>query len=419
MAKHQVTHSCGHVETVNLIGKHSDRDRKMAWMETKPCLECLQAETEKRRQAEASAAAAKAQQDGLPALIGTDKQVRWAETIRAALIPALINLGENFIRRNAELAELDRVEGPMPAGECKFHGRTIKTTGGLRAVADGEGRTAGVLAKMGRETNASWWIDHREGFSLASFAAMVRDFQPPSQAEINGKAKLATPEVKALEIEALAEATLMPVKMATKIPCEIRINGSDVELLFPEKREDFRQLVKFTHYFAWDDAKWSRRGTADKAVEMGVAILALGIPVRINDRTIRERVAAGDQIRENTKKITKATAGIRSGWFVIGWKKSDGDYYAKAKRIPGSKWENGKMVAPADAADTIADFAKVEGFELSPGAIGLIENVRAIRAAATKVSVSAPAQPEPAERLPSPTKLEVPENVEVADEFRD
>ena len=41
MAKHDITYSCGHTETVQLHGKHADRERYIAWAsEHKVSSEC-------------------------------------------------------------------------------------------------------------------------------------------------------------------------------------------------------------------------------------------------------------------------------------------------------------------------------------------------------------------------------------------
>ena len=73
MAKYTVTHTCGHTQEVNLFGKHTERDRRIAWLETQLCPEC------KRKQELENA---KAQASGLPELTGSEKQIEWAMVIR-------------------------------------------------------------------------------------------------------------------------------------------------------------------------------------------------------------------------------------------------------------------------------------------------------------------------------------------------
>lgn len=77
MSKYQITHSCGHTAEHNICGTnvHGERERRVAQLEKQVCVECY------RKQQQAAAAAETAD---LPALTGTDKQVAWATSIRAA-----------------------------------------------------------------------------------------------------------------------------------------------------------------------------------------------------------------------------------------------------------------------------------------------------------------------------------------------
>ena len=78
--KYEVKMSCGHVETVELFGKTADRERKIAWLEKNGiCEECKKAE----REAADRAAAESAKENGWVELKGSEKQIAWAESIRA------------------------------------------------------------------------------------------------------------------------------------------------------------------------------------------------------------------------------------------------------------------------------------------------------------------------------------------------
>ena len=77
--KYEVTYSCGHVGTVHIYGTAAERERKIDWYEKYAvCPDCY----EKARQEEAATAAKQNKADGLPALTGSEKQIRWAESIR-------------------------------------------------------------------------------------------------------------------------------------------------------------------------------------------------------------------------------------------------------------------------------------------------------------------------------------------------
>jgi len=79
MAKYDVTYTCGHTETVELFGKTSERERKIAWMEQNcVCPTCYK----EKQQKEAAAF-------DLPELTGTPKQISWAETLRNGVFEKL------------------------------------------------------------------------------------------------------------------------------------------------------------------------------------------------------------------------------------------------------------------------------------------------------------------------------------------
>lgn len=75
MAKYNVTHTCGHAMEYNISGRVADRESKAKWYESRACLLC-------QRASEAKEASAQAQVQGLPALVGTEKQVAWAMALR-------------------------------------------------------------------------------------------------------------------------------------------------------------------------------------------------------------------------------------------------------------------------------------------------------------------------------------------------
>ena len=79
MAKHTIEMSCGHEEVHQIYGPYKDRDRKAEYIAEGACRECWE---EQRREENAEAAQANVEQ-GLPKLKGSEKQVAWAESIRA------------------------------------------------------------------------------------------------------------------------------------------------------------------------------------------------------------------------------------------------------------------------------------------------------------------------------------------------
>lgn len=102
MAKYNVTFSCGHEVEVELYGPQSDRKRKLEFFrESALCREC-----------ELKAAKEYAEREGLPPLTGTEKQVRWAETIRAERIMDAAQVGQTPQEQEA----LERLRNITSAG---------------------------------------------------------------------------------------------------------------------------------------------------------------------------------------------------------------------------------------------------------------------------------------------------------------
>lgn len=129
-----ILHACGHEQVHHLTGFVSQQDRKATWLRTTKCRTCFKAEKQTEQAAAATRDAAAIAHLDLHPLTGSERQVAWAETIRAARLAALL----------AEpLHSTDRAWEPCLA-----------------------------------VTDAKWWIDHRtlahlEFIALAGTAVAV------------------------------------------------------------------------------------------------------------------------------------------------------------------------------------------------------------------------------------------------------
>lgn len=112
MAKYEINHTCGHTETVQLFGKCSERERKIEWMERQECPEC-------RRKHEAEKAAKITEGMELPELTGSDKQVAWANSIRAKFIEG-IKMSEG-IKKEAAIKLICKVTDAKTFIDCRFY----------------------------------------------------------------------------------------------------------------------------------------------------------------------------------------------------------------------------------------------------------------------------------------------------------
>ncbi len=379
MAKYDVECPvCGTSYRVDLVGPHRDREWRLEnWDWT--CDECK----EMARQEENAKAAAANAAAGLPALTGSEKMVAWAEMIRKQ---KLATLEEEMSRRDLNTApDKDRL---------------------LAAVANLKGRTS-----------SRWWIDNRD----AHIMGLLRDEYQVTEKPLPSEEKKIAEEAKA---KAQIEATVRPEKPVTETVAEIRALESAVEVAFPEKREDFRQIVRFSLGYSWTGALWRRdlkptNGTAqDRAAEAGNRLLAAGFPIRIFDDSLRVRAVYGTYEPESRRWVMARTSGQYNGWFAISWPKGE-DFYQAAKRIHGARYDKPAIVVPPEQFQEILDFAEMYEFSLSPGALKLVETCRAVR---EKALTTKPQVPE-THRLPKPGEkpehLDVPQDVDVADEFRE
>lgn len=86
MANYTITCSCGHEETYKLLGKYSDRENRVEWLKTQACNSC-------RAEAKYGEANVRAKEEsknmGLRELVGSEKQVVWATTIRMEILTNL------------------------------------------------------------------------------------------------------------------------------------------------------------------------------------------------------------------------------------------------------------------------------------------------------------------------------------------
>ncbi len=387
MAKYNVTYTCGHTDTVQIYGPGRDREWKLAREESKLCPECYKKHLDEERARQNAEAAEANQLAGLPQLEGTEKQIAWAESIRKSMIDHIIEYYISQITDEAKAEHPEEYELVMKAFEA------IK-----------------------QHTDASWWIDNRVNDDKIGLCRLMN-------AEIEAIKKAEKEPPKAIIEAAKAEATVYPEKAVSNLVAEITIKGDTIEIHYPERNEDFRVLLKKLGY-KWENG-WTRKiaeitGSAvDRAAEVGNKLLAAGFPIRIYDENIRQKAISGEYEPECKRWIQVRLSGEYEGWLAINWDGHNEDLYQAAKKIAGARWSNPSMVVPPENYLEVLDFAEMYKFNISQKAKEVIENAEALREASLTTGVKSPKS----ERLPepgkAPEKLEVPQEVDIDDEFRD
>lgn len=132
MAKYTITHSCGHQVVHNIVGRN--RDWEVKRLQERPCTDCY-------REGMAAVAGEAAERAGLPTLIGSEKQVQWALSIRETMLKGL----------DEYLAYFD---GKYE--EARAKGTDLSRADAMRA------KLVAAIETVRGETKARWWIDNRD-----------------------------------------------------------------------------------------------------------------------------------------------------------------------------------------------------------------------------------------------------------------
>jgi len=386
VANYTVTRSCGHEETVALIGKTKDCEWKLEHIEAdKLCSECYQVDLQRRRKEANREAAEAAKDNNLPALTGTEKQIPWAESIRIEL-----------------LSYMDSVAADKRLGH-------IDTQANMRDAIE--------HIKAGK-TRAHWWIDRR--FLVRDSLGVMKLLN--AELETIKHEEIMPPKEVVKDI--LAEATVRPENPKTETVAEIRILDDLLEIRFPEKRDSFRELVKKELNMVWSEGSWKRRirmknGTIeDRAAEAGNKLLYAGFSIRIFDAEIRERAINADYKPECTRWISRVVEGKYFGWFVISWSR-DENLYRRAKSITGAKYDKPNVVVSPEHFAEVLDFAEMYKFEISSGARDVITRAEEVRNNSIIGIAMEPKEKDYAVVTSRAPVLEIPDDTEVLDEFKD
>ena len=276
MAKYDVERSCGHVETVSLFGKVKDREWRLENIESqKLCYDCWQKQLAEEREKENKEAAEAAQEMNLPPITGSEKQIAWAETIRQKMLITI----DDYIYTSVK--------------------KEMRNDPSLREA---------VEHIKNNKTEARWWIDNRyvnEPYKASTLIKTIlkeikeKQLQPPDE----------------VIIEAKIESTVRPENPVTETVAEIRVIETILEIGFPEKRDDFRELVKSKLKMRWNGRCWSRKimfkngNVNDRAAEAGHLLLAEGFSIRVYDEQIRQNAINGKYEPEITRWIMARVKG--------------------------------------------------------------------------------------------------------------
>ena len=356
--KYEVTHSCGHTETIALFGPHKSREYRISCEESKLCPDCW-----KKQQQEKAEQFSK--ENELPDLVGTEKQVAWATRIRSEMVRSMNDRFENL------QSCLDNTKGD---GEERTK---------LAETLDLELKEFACLVQ---ETSSRYWIDNRDAFPSQLLKSKEPDAKrSPDQIAVEQEQA----EIKAAE-EAVAKAKrVMAEPENRESGVIVSIDVRDGCVYARNNKLEWLQDFYHTRQYVWnrDAGAYTHKtadylGTAeDHAAELGNLLLNEGFAVEFPNAEIRDKAVNADYepevfryicVRDNDPERVRIRWGNRYNFYGT-------TLYEKARDISGARVDKtfSEIAVPVKSYRELEEFAKLYHFIYSPAARKALDDYKA------------------------------------------
>lgn len=164
--KYEIKHSCGHTETVELYGSSESRQNKIAALESQVCDDCYN----KQKAAELVAKASEfLNVKEIPKLVGTERQVAWAENLRMTMLSELFAAYE--MDNTNEIMGSDAFhKAGLAARALKNAGVAVKNVNNDVFAEAFKLALKATIADVVTATDSKFFIDNHEvGYALAAY----------------------------------------------------------------------------------------------------------------------------------------------------------------------------------------------------------------------------------------------------------
>lgn len=322
------TFSCGHDGSINIFGPGKERQWRVERRFSGLCPDCYKKMLEQEREQKDRDSEKESEEMDLPKLTGSEKQIKWATTIRLGFVKKAYEMFKPNSDSKEMIEMLDALE-------------------------------YGIMC----HTDARYWIDHRDESARQISMAFLNEYK----------------EQKALEVyeDVLEEmqserAIAKPESVSKNGVVEIVSEGSTIKVLYP-KDEIFRNIVK-KYGFIWSGKYWYREITEfngpmlDRISEIGNALLQKGFVAMFPDEKSKVQAVEARFKKEQTRWIK-----FQNNHLSICWKGINSTLYEAAKKIHGSHWKDGSMKVPIEFHQEVCDFAETFGFAFSQRSIAEIK----------------------------------------------
>lgn len=384
MAKAYATCTCKHCgKEFEVSAFKRNRKEAASWSDwAARTYDCCNECADRIRAEENARNAAEAKEMGLPELVGSPKQIAWAESIRMDMISAMDKAFEQ------QLAFLKAREN---AG--KNIERITRDTKIIDLVRQYIFKNC---------TSAHWWIDVRFCDCVDLMHSVYKEHKIEfDKAVTNGAAEVDKDE----EAEADKLITAMPENPCKDIADVYIAEEDKLCAKYPEKDDTFRSICK-EYGMRWDpdNRVWARRldvfsgDPEDRQADLVNRLLRKGFPVRCLTQTIADKAVNAAFAAERVRWIKRDVS--TTGRLI--WYPRSSDEYNAALRLPGVKGKeyyyvkdgkHGEITAPVHLHAAIEEYAEMYDYEFSDGAkeeIAEFESNKMVAQAATPKKIARP-----------------------------
>lgn len=378
MAKYNVKFSCGHTATIELYGKEKDRQRKIAWYEENGlCPDCYRKQQEEEKKAAAEKAAAEAASFGLPELVGSPKQIAWADKIRVGIVNTIADCNQQLLKSGEDAKNSGK--GPEVLADIDTDLRLVDA---FSQVISAEKSASKIIDWSQKTTNVfKLVLIHKTSVEkdIKSGKTVPEDLDVEFGGFFVEALKLLySPKHVSEAVKEEASVTLVPEDKKSDTMVSVKYTDDMVTVESP-KDSTVIKAVKAAG-FSWDGYVWKMNigittgKASDRAADIANKLLNAGLQVSV-PASIRDAAVSGTF----TPRCTRWVFG-RSGdsdHVYVSWGR-DEDMYYKVKSLAGAKWIHDLhyVRVPASSADEIDDFAAINGFQISPGAAKILDGYR-------------------------------------------
>ena len=211
------------------------------------------------------------------------------------------------------------------------------------------------------------------------------------------------------------QAIIRPEALKTKTIARINTVGTAVQIVFSEKREDFRSLMH-QFLYEWSGWCWARTfkvdSICDRVSEIAHTLLLNGFAVQVDHSEVKDRAVSGQYEPEAFRRVILGSSKPYEGWFVFEYPRHD-DFYGKLSGLTGAKYADGRIRVPPEHFAEVEDFAEQHDFQVSPDARTALEESRSLWESALLV------MPAKKKRSPKPPNPIEDYTVEIPDALKD